>query len=392
MLGIPRRIYLDNASATPLIPEVRVAMRGSEDTFGNPGSIHREGVAAKAALEEARKGIAHELEAKSGQIIFTSGLTESNNLAILGFARKLEMSDTELSDTHWVTTSIEHSSVLEPFSEIERRGGTVTHIEPDQRGLISAEALRNALRPNTVFVSIGWANNEIGVVQPLSELSRIIRAHPSTKPIIFHSDAGQAPLYLSPRVHTLGIDLFSLGAGKLYGPRGTGALYVADASRLAAHIVGGGQEKGLRSGTEEVVLAAGFAAALDVVSRERAEEARRLGNLRDELAASVLSRIPDAIVNGDLKHTLPHMLNVSIPNISAEYLVLALDRAGIALSTRSACNAGESRSHVVAALGGSAWRAANTLRISLGRETRARDAKRLVEALVRFVLTSGIRE
>ena len=324
-----------------------------------------------------------QLAAKERQIVFTSGLTESNNLAILGFARKLEIQGTPLSGTHWITTSIEHASVLEVFSELERRGGTVTHLTPDGRGSIAPEILQRALRPETVFVSIGWANNEIGVVQELSALART--AHSFAPHIIFHSDAGQAPLYLFPQVHTLGTDMLSLGAAKLYGPRAAGALYVADASRLAAHIVGGGQERGLRAGTEEVAPAAGFAKAFELVARERESEAKRLRDIRDELAATLSKNIPGVLINGDLKRALPHMLNISIPEINAEYLVLALDTHGFALSTRSACNTGDARSHVVAALGGPDWRSENTLRLSLGRDTRSRDTKHFSEALERLV-------
>lgn len=364
-------------------------MNDAEAAFANPGGIHREGVAAKAALEEARKGIARELGAKPGQIIFTSGLTESNNLAILGLARRLEMSGIALNGTHWITTSIEHSSVLETFAEVERRGGVVTHLEPDERGIISPETLQRALRPETVCVSVGWGNNEIGVVQELSELARVIRAHAVRTPVLFHSDAGQAPLYRSPHVHTLGVDMMSFGAGKLYGPRSSGALYVGDVSRLAPIIVGGNQEKGLRAGTEDVVPAVGFAAAFKIAARDRVPESRRLSKLRDELADSLIERISGLVINGSRVHALPHMLNVSIPDINAEYMALALDREGVALSTRSACNANEARSHVIAALGGPAWRAANTLRISLGRATTARDMRRIAETIAKLTPLSG---
>jgi len=389
MSGNSQRIYLDYASATPLLKDAFTAMNHAERCFANPGSIHQEGVAAKKLLEEARTSIAHELGAKSGQVVFTSGLSESNNLAILGFARRLEMSGTALHGTHWITSSIEHSSVLEPFAEIERRGGTVTHLKPDERGLISGDSLKHALRAHTVFVSIGWANNEIGVVQPLSELSRVIRAHASKSPIIFHTDAGQAPLYISAHVHTFGVDAMSLGAGKLYGPRSSGALYVEDASRFASVIVGGNQEKGLRAGTEDVVPAVGFAKAFEAAARDRGAESKRLSALRDELAVALRKCIPELMVNGSLPHALPHMLNISIPNINAEYMVLALDREGIALSTRSACNADKALSHVVEALGGPDWRARNTLRISLGRATTPEDVARASETVAALVPLSG---
>ena len=374
-----RRVYLDYASATPLMKEALDAMNGAEKHFANPGSIHKEGVEAKRLLEGARESIAAELGCKARQVIFTSGLTESNNLGVLGLARKLQIRGVPLSETHWITSSIEHSSVLEAFGEVERLGGKVTFVEPDTRGIVLPEPLARALRPDTVLVSIGWANNEIGTIQPLSALARTIREYERAEKssVVFHSDAGQGPLYRSPQVHSLGVDMFALGSGKLYGPRTIGALYVRDPDTLAPIIFGGGQEKGLRSGTEKVVPAVGFAKALEIVTQERARESKRLGSMRDDLAREIVAHVPTAILNGDLKHALPHMLNISIPGEkTGEYLALALDHHGLAISTKSACREGEADSHVVAALAGEPWRARATLRFSLGRETTQGDLTR----------------
>ncbi len=386
-----RRIYLDHASTTPVSPAVLRAMHAAEGITGNPSSIHGEGVKAKRALEAARARVASELGCKAREAVFTSGITESNNLAILGFARKLELAGSGVRGTHWIVSSIEHASVLECFAEVERLGGDVSYADPDARGIITPVSVSRLLRTETVFVSIGWANNEIGVVQPLSAIAEAIRAHEErhrTK-VIIHSDAGQAPLYRSPQVHTLGVDLLSLGGVKLYGPHGAGALFVGARAELAPVVLGGGQERGLRAGTENVALAAGFAEALAEAARLRAAETKRIAKLRDTLAKMLLAEIPGMVINGDLKHALPHMLNVSVPFIWSEYFVLALDRAGIAVSTKSACNeampAGRqgdaSRSHVVlrlaeaAAEGGEppVWRSEHTLRFSLGRGTSARD-------------------
>lgn len=388
-----KRIYLDHASATPLHPDAARAMRHAETFIGNPGAIHAEGVEAKRALERAREDVAHELGVKAREVIFTSGLTEANNLGILGYARKLEFLRTDLTEdhgrslegTHWLVSSTEHASVLECFAEVECLGGSVEHIGPNPGGVILPETVAHALRKETVFVSIGWANNEIGTIQPLGKIAGIIRVHESAHKtsVIFHSDAGQAPLYSATSVHSLGVDLLSLGSAKLYGPHGAGALYLNDRVRLAPVIMGGAQERGLRAGTENVALAVGFAAAFCAVARERGGEAERLGKLRDELARELVDRIPGLVVNGDLKRTLPHMLNISVPDISVEYLTLALDHAGISISTKSACREGEeSRSHVVEALGGVAWRAQNTLRISLGRDTSESDIRRVSEEIV----------
>lgn len=394
-----RRMYLDYASATPLRFEAKRAYDQAAKLAGNPGTIHAEGVAAAASLQESREAIAAELGCKAREIIFTGGLTEANNLAILGFARRLELIGKDLKETHWITSAIEHPSVLECFTEIERKGGTITHLDPESNGRILPEKLERALRQNTVFVSIGWANSEIGTVQPLRNFERVIGQYVLstsltcglTRPIL-HSDAGQAPLYKAPNVHTLGVDLFSIGSGKLYGPRGIGALYVGKRANIAPVIIGGGQERGLRAGTEAPALAAGFAAALAALTDERHSEAARVAALRDQLAAQIQKEIPTAVINGDLKHALPHMLNISIPNINSEYVVLALDRAGIALSTKAACSEGSlNASHVVAAIDGDAekrgWRAQNTLRFSLGRGTTARDIDRCVRALAQTITT-----
>lgn len=272
--------------------------------------------------------------------------------------------------------------------EIERLGGKVSHVDPNEKGIITPEAVVATMKPHTKLVSIGWANHELGVVQPIRDIARAMREkNPDT---LLHTDAGQAPLYLSPQVHTLGVDLMTLDSGKLYGPRGIGALYISNrvsaSWRIAPIILGGGQERGLRAGTENVALAAGFAEAFALIARERDKESRRLEKLRDNFARDVIARIPNVVINGDLKRVLPHMLNISIPDIQSEYITLTLDHAGVALSTKSACREGEEkRSHVVEALGGPAWRAANTLRFSLGRDTNERDIGRAIELLAKTI-------
>lgn len=384
-----KRVYLDYASAPPVRPEALAAMRRAEALPGNPGAIHAEGVAAKTALSEARERIAASLNVKPREVVFTSGLSEANNLAVLGLARALERVRRTLDGTHWIVSSIEHASVLECFAEIERLGGSVTHIDPDHRGLLMAAHVAESLRPETVFVSVGWANNEIGVVQPLGDISRAIRQHEENRgtTVLLHADAGQAPLYVPTTAHSLGVDLLSLGSNKLYGPHGAGALYLSNRAELAGLIRGGKQERGLRAGTENVALAAGFAAAYECAIAERESEVKRIRELRDELWRLIAARLPDAQVNGSLEHALPHMLNISIPGIQSEYVALTLDHAGIAVSTKSACHEGEeSRSHVVEALGGELWRAQNTLRFSLGRETTRRDVAYAAEALAEAVL------
>ena len=397
-----RRIYLDYASAPPVLPEALRAMREAERLVGNPGAIHAEGVAAKKSLEGSRARIAALLGCKAREIIFTSGLTEANNLAILGTARHLQYPRSDLKgtqgptlkNTHWIVSSIEHDSVLESFAEVERLGGRISYVEPNEHGIVTPEVVGRALTKDTMFVSVGWANNEIGVVQTLAKIARLLRDHEKAHGtvVIFHSDAGQGPLYLPTLVHSLGVDLLSLGANKLHGPHGVGALYVSNKVSLEKIVLGGSQERGLRAGTEHLALAAGFAAAYETIARDRESEATRLRKLRDEFAREIVARVPGSVINGDLSRALPHMLNISIPNISSEYVTLALDARGIAVSTKSACREGEeSRSHVVAPLGGEEWRARNTLRFSLGRDTRKSDIRRVVETLIRILENLKIR-
>jgi len=383
-----KRAYFDHASATALCAQAASAMHKAEHLVGNPGAIHAEGVEAMRVLKESREKIALHLGVKAREIIFTSGLTESDNLAILGYARALERVRRTLVGTRWIVSAIEHDSVLESFGEIERLGGTVVHISPDERGLFSPEQISRELTEDTVFVSIGWANNEIGVMQPLSKIVRVIRAyekeHGTT--IAVHTDAGQAPLYVPTVLHSLDVDLVSMSAAKLYGPHGVGLLYVNPRISIAKITFGGHQERSLRAGTENVALAAGFAAAFDAFVSKRDDEAKRLKTLRDTLADLLQKSIPGLVVNGDLSRALPHLLNVSIPDISSEYVVLALDHEGFAVSTKSACREGEEKlSHVVAAITPERWRARNTLRFSLGEDSQKYDIERLSETLSHII-------
>lgn len=382
--GSQKRIYLDYASAPPVLPVAETAMLEAARFVGNPGAIHTEGVEAKRALDEARERVAALLGVKAREIIFTGGLTEANNVAVLGAARAHERKHRSLANSHWIVSAIEHSSVLDCFAEIERLGGSVTHIEPDERGIIAPEKIAAALTTHTVLVSVGWANNEIGTIQPLSDISRVIRTYETAHEvrILLHTDAGQAPLYLSTGLNSLGVDLCALGGNKLYGPHGVGALFVSNRAELARPSQGGPQERGLRPGTENVALAAGFAAAFETVARGREQESRRVQAVRDDLWRTIQVAVPGAVLNGDLKRSLPHMLNISIPDINSEYITLTLDRAGIAVSTKSACREGEERrSHVVEALGGETWRAENTLRFSLGADSQSSDISSVVRAL-----------
>lgn len=388
-----KRIYLDYASATPILSQAQKKMRESEALIGNPSSLHKEGVIADAALELAREKVAHELACKPRELIFTSGLTEANNLSIFGAFRAIEEKES-ITNTHWITSAIEHPSILAPFREIERRGGRVTYIAPTRKGIVTPESVGEALTPETRFVSIGWANNETGTVQSLARIARVIREYEKKHSILilFHTDAGQAPLYRHPSVHTLHVDLMTIGSNKLYGPRGAGVLYIGQDVTIRAEHIGGGQERDIRSGTENLPAIAGFAEALSVVSKEREAESRRMLHLKGILTKGVLDGIEGSVLNGDPAHALPHIVNVSIPGVSGEYLTLALDTKGIAVSAKSACKEGEAkRSHVIAAMVGKdeaeMWRAESAIRFSLGRDTREKDIYTVIDVLKKLVVS-----
>jgi cysteine desulfurase len=375
-----KRIYLDYAAATPISKGALREQKKVGELFANPSAIHINGVEARASLENSRKTIASILGCRPREVVFTSGGTESNNLAILGFAIELEKNNLKLNKTHWITTKIEHPSVIECFKELEKRGAEVTYLSVNSEGIIKPNILRNELRENTVFVSIGWANSEIGVVQPLHALAKIIKK--KSESIIIHSDAGQAPLYLTSIVHGIGVDLLTLDSGKLYGPRGIGALYKKNSANISPILFGGSQEQGLRPGSENVSLAAGFAKALVEAHHNRKSESDRLVEVRNVFIEKVKENIQEAKLNGGSKFILPNIVSVAVPNIDNEYIMLALDYAGISISTKSSCLEGEeSESHVIRALGLEDWRAKNALRFSFGLDTTKKEILVTVQKL-----------
>lgn len=376
-----KRIYLDNASTTPIDPRVlREVNFHLKNSSGNAGSIHNEGVLAKKVLEESRKKAAGFLGAHPDEIVFTSGGTESNNLAILGVVNAVVEKKSDFERYHVITTKIEHSSVLECFKNLEKRGVKVTYLPVSSMGIIDLVALKKALRPETVLVSVQYANNEIGTIQPIREISKMLRHFRNNSTLnakrypLFHCDASQAPCYLDCNVERLGVDLLTVDGHKIYGPKGIGALYVKRDTPISPIIFGGGQEKDLRPGTENIPLITGLAKALGICTEEREKESKRIVKLRDFLYSNVLknTRIK-AVLNGDIKNRLPNNINISIPSVDTEFLVLQLDAKGISVSTKSACLDSGEGSYVVAALPGENWRSRNTLRITLGRFTKKSD-------------------
>ena len=355
------RIYLDHAATTTVRPEVVARMLPLLGAGYNPSSLHAEGRSARAALDAARETVARALGASPREIVFTGGGSESDVTAIAGAARALAG-----RGRHVVTSEIEHHAVMRGVDMLERDGWRVTRLSVDARGLVDPAAFARALASDTTLASIMLANNEIGVIEPIAQMAAIARAHG----VVFHTDAVQAAGWLSLDVDELGVDLLSLSGHKFNGPQGVGVLYVRRGTPLEPLIVGGGQEHGLRSGTENLAGVAGFAEALRLAQAERAETAPRVAALRDHLEAGIRAVLPDAQVNGEGAPRLPNNLSVAFADLPSDALLIRLDLEGIAASAGSACAAGSLEpSHVSAALGLDERRRRGVIRFSLGRTT-----------------------
>ncbi|HVA90184.1 MAG TPA: IscS subfamily cysteine desulfurase [Chloroflexota bacterium] len=371
-------IYLDYAATTPVDPRVTAAMLPffSED-FGNPSNLYGAARTARQALDRARSSVAEVLGARPSEIIFTSGGSESDNAAIKGavWAR----SD---RGAHVVTTTIEHHAVLHTCAWLERFGVETTYLPVDAQGLLDPAQVAAAIRPTTALISVMHANNEIGVIQPLAEIAEIAHAHG----IPLHTDAVQSMGHIPTLVDTLGVDMLSLSAHKLYGPKGIGALYVRRGTRWLPLQQGGGQERGRRAGTENVAGIVGLATALDLSASSLDREGSRLRALRDDLIAGILGAISGSRLNGHPTARLPGNTNFSFPEVDGEVLLLSLDRHRIAASSGSACTAGSiDPSHVLLALGLERGLAAGALRLTLGRHTTADEVARVITLLPELV-------
>ncbi|HOI69911.1 MAG TPA: cysteine desulfurase NifS [Methanothrix sp.] len=370
-----KRIYMDHASTTPMAPEVIEAMAAAfVEIFGNASSLHQPGLSARAALEEARERVAGLIGAEAGEVYFTSGGTESDNLAIRGAA--LANRD---RGRHIITTTIEHPAVLEPCKALEKEGFEVTYLPVTREGLVEVEALEAAIREDTILISIMHANNEIGTIQPIAEAGEIARS----RGIVFHTDAVQTVGKIPAKVDDLGVDLLSISSHKLHGPKGVGALYIRKKTPIEPIIFGGGHERGMRSGTENVPGIIGLAAASELAGRNLEEEMVRISGMRDRLADYVLERVEDTWVNGSRTKRLPNNLNLGFSFIEGEALLLRLDAKGIAVSTGSACSSKKTvASHVLTAIGLRPQEAHGSLRVTLGRENTDEEVDRVGEAIV----------
>jgi cysteine desulfurase len=378
------RIYADHAATTPIRDEVLAAMLPHFGTLGfNASSLHAEGRAARAALDDARALTARLLGAKPREIVFTGGGSEADNLAILGAAR-----GARARGRHAITAATEHHAVLHAFDVLREDGFDVTILPVDGDGRIDPAAFAAALRPDTTLVSLMLANNELGTLHPIAELARLARAR--APGILVHTDAVQAPGRVALDVAALGIDLLSLSAHKFYGPKGVGMLYVRSGTPVASLVVGGGQEHGLRAGTENVAGIVGFARALELAVAELPAETARLRGLRDRFEAAAVA-IPGTRVNGGGAERLPNVSSIAFPDADATALLVTLDLAGVAVSAGSACAAGSPEpSHVLDAIGAPAWARAGTLRFSFGKLTSREDVERLEAMLPLLAVRLGV--
>src|SRR3989338_2779344 len=379
-----KRIYLDYAATTPTHSDVFAAMEPYfGEKFGNPSSIHSFGRETRSAVEKVREQVAALISAKPEEIVFTSGGTESNNFALNGIA---EINKTK--GNHLITSRIEHPAVLEPCQHLEKQGFVVTYLPVDKDGLINSDDVKKAITDKTILVSIMMANNEIGVIEPIEEINRVIKdkLEKQGQKIYFHVDAVQAFGAIPIDVNKLGMDLLSCSGHKLYGPKGVGALYIRKGTRIAAFMRGGHQEKNRRASTENVPGLVGFGKACELALRELDSRVEHLTGLRDKLIKGLLDKIPETQLNGHPTRRLPNNVNVSVRYIEGESMLLNLDMEGIAASTGSACTSGTlDPSHVLLAIGLPHEIAHGSVRFTLGRLTTQEDIDHVLDVFPKIV-------
>ncbi|MCO5222557.1 MAG: cysteine desulfurase [Thermomicrobiales bacterium] len=379
-------IYLDHAATTPVDPDVlRAMVPWFTEYFGNPSSIYQLGQQSRAGLDDARARCARVLGCHPSEILFTSGATESNNLALAGsvWARR-EQSPNEPAP-HIVTTAVEHHAVLHKAEWLQHIGFGLTVVEVDKSGIVDPADIERAIRPETALVSVMYANNETGAIQPVADIARVAR----NRGVPFHTDAVQAAGMLPLSVDELGVDLLSLSAHKFYGPKGVGLLYVRKGTPMSWQQLGGGQESGRRGGTENVPLIAGMGVALQIAERDRATYAADCRALQDQLFADIVERVEGVTLNGPEldANRLPNNLNLTVDGVQGETVLLNLDIAGVAASAGSACTTGNSQpSHVLKAMGFSDERCRTSIRLTVGRCNSADDIADAADALADAVL------
>ncbi|MDP1852862.1 MAG: cysteine desulfurase NifS [Candidatus Omnitrophota bacterium] len=372
------RIYLDYAATTPVDPEVLRAMQPYfTDIFGNASSIHSFGQEARKGMEAARETLASFLGAKAEEVVFTSGGTESNNAVIFGVANALKN-----KGNHIITSSIEHHAVLEPCKFLEKQGYKVTYLKVDKTGLVDPADVKKAITKETILITVMHANNEIGSIEPIEEISKIAKENG----VYMHTDAVQTVGHIPINVTNLGIDMLSLSAHKFYGPKGVGAFYIKKGTKFSPYLRGGDQERGRRASTSNVAGIVGLGKAVELCGKKLEEEVKIHSELRDFLIKEISEKIPECCLNGHAERRLPNNVNFSFSYIEGESILLNLDLLGIAASTGSACTSSSlSPSHVLLAIGLSHEIAHGSLRLTLGRFSRKTDAGYLLEHLPKIV-------
>ena len=373
-------IYLDHAATTPMRREVLEAMMPYfSQTFANPSSLYGAAQEARMAVDKARDTVAAVLGSRKSEIIFTSGGTESDNTALKGAAFALQQ-----TGNHIITTAIEHHAVLHACHQLEQFGFKISYVPVDKYGIIDPEDVAQLITDQTILVSVMLANNEIGTIQPIADISRVVRDYEekTNRTIMFHTDAVQAAGSLDLNVNRLGVDLLSLSSHKIYGPKGAGILYVKHRKPFSPQQVGGGQERDRRSGTEDVASIVGTSTALYLAEAERKHTTDRYLSLRDLLIEGIEQNIPDSQLNGHPTTRLPNNVNFSFKGVEAEPILVGLDLSGIAASSGSACtSASLEPSHVLIAMGQDVQLARSSLRVTLGRETTEQEIKKLIDTL-----------
>jgi cysteine desulfurase len=373
-----RKIYLDYAATTPIRPEVWSAMEPYlKEIYGNPSSLHSFGRESRTAIESAREKVAKAISAKPEEIIFTSGGTESNNMVLKGVAFALQD-----KGKHIITTPIEHHAVLEPLHFLEKLGFEITYLPVDKYGLVDPDDLKKAIRKDTILISIMHANNEIGTIEPIKELTQIAKE----RDVYFHTDAVQTVGHIPVNVNDLGVDFLSISAHKFYGPKGIGALYIRKGTKVYPLLHGGEQEGRRRAGTENLAGIVGMGKAIELAVSEIEIEMNRLIELRDFFISEVERRIPDAYLNGHREKRLPNNINFSFAYVEGEALLLNLDMEGIGVSTGSACSSSSLEpSHVLSAIGVPVELVHGSLRFTLGLWTTKEDLEYTLDVLEKIV-------
>lgn len=385
-----KQIYLDYASTTPLDKKVLKAMMPYlKSEYGNPSSVHVFGQESRVAVENSREQLAKFLNCSANEIIFTSGATEANNLAIQGVVNLAK--ESPLQQPHIVTSTIEHESVLAPIQELEKQGNLeVTYVAVNKEGIVNPADIEKAIKENTVLISIQYANSEIGTVQPIREIGKIIKNYKlQTKnyKLVFHTDAVQAAQFLDCDVKKLGVDLLTLSSHKVYGPKGVGVLYIKKGIIISSMIYGGGQEQGIRSGTENVAGIVGMGEAIQEIQNPKSKVQNiKMRQLRDKLIKDILKRISSAKLTGSLEYRLCNNTHFLFKGLQGKDIVLLLDQKGIAVSSGSACSElTQESSHVLLSMGYNNEEAHSALRITLGKYTKKEEIEKTVKALEKVV-------